>query len=343
MKRSVAILGPTPMFLRWAILQPCHLREIHAKRLPETTFRQLRAIRETSLAKIENRVFENIGVHPQASEEDASSALGFSLHEILEMHGGEAAVQHCCQPCPANVAAIEHPGLLAGCYGWLPVDPSLDLDSITRGSLKSAARQETVADVAPLIQWVENASQPPAIQRELAELFPVGLQTWSRLFQGSSFTRLQLLTIEKIFLSVLHELKSANPRPAPPSLTTFVHAISTCRNRGLSFHFELVPAGYSDGLTWTISRHCGVCKFQANSETKTCPGCGQTGQQQSEIKLKVLGIRPYLQLSAIFGNEATRKFLTRYAAQRPEILPDTALPDTALPNAPPKNQNHGLH
>ena len=48
MKRSVAIWGPTPAFIRWAIEHPCELRDIEVDNLADGTFRQLRALRELS-------------------------------------------------------------------------------------------------------------------------------------------------------------------------------------------------------------------------------------------------------------------------------------------------------
>ena len=52
MKRAAAIIGPTPSFVRWTILQPCPFRQIDDSH-PYEAFRQLRNLREVSLGLIE--------------------------------------------------------------------------------------------------------------------------------------------------------------------------------------------------------------------------------------------------------------------------------------------------
>ena len=66
MKRSVAIVGPTPAFLEWSIAQECRLRDLDVEQpvdLPSQTFRQLRSVRELGVGRVEGRVFEGTCVH----------------------------------------------------------------------------------------------------------------------------------------------------------------------------------------------------------------------------------------------------------------------------------------
>ena len=132
------------MFVRWAVLQACPLRELYPQRLPETTFRQLRAIREISLATIEHRVLENICIHPDARSELSAEALGIPIEEVMALVGGLDFVQQCCCSCPANAGGVSQPGLFAGCYGWLPSDLRFDFDEIIRGRHGKSDRKSVV-------------------------------------------------------------------------------------------------------------------------------------------------------------------------------------------------------
>ena len=106
MKRSVAIFGPTPQFVRWAIAHPCPLRSLDLEKLPDTTFRQLRGIRELSNGVVENRIVESICLHPDSTSADVESARGFPAEEILEAFGSHEQVQECCGDCPANAVSV---------------------------------------------------------------------------------------------------------------------------------------------------------------------------------------------------------------------------------------------
>lgn len=117
MKRSVAITGPTPAFLRWAIARPCPLRPIDDHRFVDRTFRSLRNLRELSNAIDEDRVIEEFCLHPNTwqrtefegdeMESPANNAsdeiLGFGVDEIVAPFQGTAAVNEACHACPANV------------------------------------------------------------------------------------------------------------------------------------------------------------------------------------------------------------------------------------------------
>lgn len=119
MKRSVAILGPTPSFVRWAIRIPCALRQIDVDNLPDATFRQLRSLRELSLARSENRVQGGICFHATETE-TVDAALGFFADEVSDFFGGVDNIQAACGKCVANAVSRSQAGeeVWAGCYGW---------------------------------------------------------------------------------------------------------------------------------------------------------------------------------------------------------------------------------
>ena len=320
MKRSVAILGSTPSFVRWAINRPCAFREIYPQRLPETTFRQLRAIREVSVAESENRIHESICVHPYANANDADSALGFPIDEVVDLLGGSQLIADTCKTCPANAVAIQQPGLWAGCYGWFTSALNFDFRSVTLGlnhetqqnSLNNASNQG-VSDSQKndLIQLINRAAQRANLKSAIARTFSETTPIWFALWQSTVLNSDQLAILDLLIQDVIKHLKQLETNLSFQDLVRFADAISICRQHSFPLHAELVPAGHSDGLHWTIGRHCGRCKNSLMPTRKQCPACGERGNQRNEIKLKVLGIRPYLNLSQVYGREATQQFLRR--------------------------------
>ena len=188
MKRSVAILGPTPSFLRWAIGHPCPLREPVDQGLAASTFRQLRGVRELSLAQIEDRIVEGVGLHPDASPTAPEQALGFSVAEIVAPFGGLDHVTHCCQGCPANAGSNIQPRLLAGCYGWLPADLETDFEEVVRGQSIHRGRFANPDHDHRIVEMLEKVVLECAPGPDLAEHFlptsPVWYGLWSRAISG---------------------------------------------------------------------------------------------------------------------------------------------------------------
>ena len=325
MNRSVAIIGPTPSFLRWAIRQPCPLREFVDGNLPAATFRQLRGLRELSVAKIEGRIFEQVGIHPQAKSTDPFAALGFSSTEIVDPLGGMDFVEKCCGDCPANTGALSRPKLMAGCYGMLPVDLNIDFETIGRGNINHDQGIETRKSTPFLIEFVEQAVDELKIENELRKEFLPTAPWWFGLWSEPVLSVDRLELVEAVFKRVLSQLQKKNEPQKPDNqglvsanysclenLIRFVDAVSICHERRLPLHVDLVPAGNSDGRCWTISRHCGICKYPKTEKRIPCPVCGSQGHEQNEIKHRVLGLRPYLHLHLIFGTTQTQDFLIRY-------------------------------
>ncbi len=322
MKRSVAIVGPTPMFVRWAILNPCQLRELYPQRLPESTFRQLRALREISLAAIEERIFDQVCIHPDASSRNAADALGILIDEISSLVGGLDFAHRCCENCPANAGGVSQPGLLAGCYGWIPGDLRFDFDRIIRGNQNEVLAATPQFQHHDLSELIEITIQQLDLPNHLAQHFPRWKPWWFGLWSREELTEAQLELLEIIFTHTIDQFDRALereptntlslPSTAKQDLIRFRDAIRACRSHGLQLHVELIPAGNSDGLRWTLLRHCAVCKRTTDPKATNCDVCGAVGYQQNEIKLKVLGIRPYLNLVSIFGLEATENLLKRF-------------------------------
>jgi hypothetical protein len=357
------------MFVRWAIELDCPLREIRPERLPETTFRQLRAIRELSLARMQRRVQAGFCLHPSNRKESPEKALGFSVDEVVNLFGGMQAVDDRCQGCRANAGAELDKNFWAGCFGIVAADLRWNLDDIIRGQLTSAEDQSSLpcrglADAKLQESSIENveASEfdlPRIVNRVSAQQSPGNavahsddeLPCWVKLWKERVPGSGQLLLLEQTFERVLEDLdsnfaQSADVQsavcgaplkaggdcsaPLKPNASStggtarsefnfephttrdsrqFLQAIRRCRRHELSLHVELVPAGFSDGLHWRLQPHCQVCKQTWLDPLQSCLICGADGKYQNEIKLKVLGLRPYLKLAEMIGLAETKRIL----------------------------------
>ena len=307
MKRSAAILGPTPQFVRWAINYRCPLREINIDDLSKSSFRELRSLRALSEGIRENRVFEDVCFHNSLnSTSDAASkaeARGFFVDEVLSVFGERDHIEACCIPCPAN----SDDGLgtaWAGCFGWLPADPSWNAESASE-SIQSA---ESPSDgkLARLVseQIIEMAD-------EFSANFPSLPINWYGLWMSGVFRRAQLEFLRRVFENV-----SQTEDPEVNSNQHFrqmFDAIQRCEKSELDLHVELVPAGFSDGLGWKILAHCEICKCGRDAAMGcSCPGCNSTRTPARARVQRVLGYRPYLMLKHVLGEAETVDLVTRY-------------------------------
>jgi hypothetical protein len=298
MKRSAAVIGPTPQFVRWAIAEPCPLRELDPDNLPESTFRQLRSIRALSEGISEGRVFEQICVHPSVtSVSEVEHARGFSVEEILDLWGGRQHLDRCCHTCPANAC-----GPWAGCFGWLPADSSWSLDRAEAGP--DGKPLPVVEDLPRVLDSV--------LQRRLKHPFEVEFGSWKHWY---GLWRYRVLTPGQ--LRVLHSalelaIELAKNRAM---LSQLLLATDRCLRFERELHVELVPPGFSNGSNWVVSAHCPDCKCAVQTGN-VCAGCQRAGNFVAERKLKVLGYRPYLRLSQLLGEKATARFVERYVASK---------------------------
>lgn len=323
MKRSVAIFGPTPQFVRWAIWHPCQLRDPDSANLPDITFRQLRGLREFSIGLIEDRVFEGICVHPDATSDRAANAMGFAGHEVLDAHGNEAIVANCCGRCPANALQEHRPGIWAGCYGWLPGTSSFCFETTLKSTNTSkdvSDSRETGESDFDVVQLLDESIDESNKAAQIDDLFMKTSPRWYGIWADSILSGNRINLLLEVFDQIVLRSASAIDHPSNMStdLVSFRDALQRCAKHDLNMHVELIPPGYSDGQTWTLADHCPDCKSEMpeGKRQKTCPACGRNGSPHGARKSKVLGLRPYVQLAGIMGESKTAEFLRRYESRR---------------------------
>ncbi len=325
MKRSVAILGPTPPFVRWAILHECSLRQLESENLPDVTFRQLRGLRELSVGMLECRVWEGICIHPDATSAAPKQALGFPINEVIDAYGDEQFVASCCTNCPANSVARDQPGIWAGCYGWLPTSADFSFEISSKHSRRT--RSETSAAQRPtkargesdqlLVDLLEDVVQQHALIAEMHALFPETSPRWYGIWQNQQLNSQQVEFLIRVFEALVAQVSSMTPGSFGFTfdLLRFLSALRCCREHSLELHVDLIPPGISDGTTWTQFAHCPTCKCAlkyGEPATQICPACGRKGNPHGERKGKVLGLRPYVNLCGVLGEPGTRDFLERF-------------------------------
>ncbi|MEM9410106.1 MAG: hypothetical protein AAGA30_03265 [Planctomycetota bacterium] len=281
MKRAAAILGSTPSFVRWAIRHPCSLRQLTDKDLPNQSFRQLRSIRELSIAKIENRIINDICIHPE-NYHSGDTIRGFPIAEITSLYESFESLEKNCKECPANAVGHESEGqVLAGCYGWL-LSRDQDIDWITQFETKTI--------------------EAPLSSDEL----PQGTRNWFQIWQRRSWYGQYANRLYEFLKSISMGSKT------PTAMLDLIRAAEQCSQHQMTLETELIPAGFSDGLTWRIESHCSNCRCEAGMG-KSCPECGSR-QIHPETKKKVLGLRPYMLLKSILGPKHADELATRAVA-----------------------------
>ena len=288
MKRAAAIIGPTPSFVRWSIAYDCKFRQLDGQSPTYQAFRQLRHLREVSLARIENRVVDGFCIHGTQNQ-DAQSARGFSIDEVLDFFGSADDIDGTCGNCPA--AAAKYRGLSsahqqwAACYGWMPAES----DSV---QLIPAFNELTFSNADfGNIQTVNNTQS-----------------TWHKVWQTNQWHGLQLNSLQQL----LRQVQENSDHLLHSEFIDLLDAVTACCEHGLTLDTELIPSGRSDGVTWTIGNHCDCCKSEAPPNDKRCSQCGSAGAWRPAAKRKVLGLRPYMILKDIIGMSATESLLQLY-------------------------------
>ena len=297
MKRSAAILGPTPPFLSWTIALPCPFRDPDAKNVTNATFRELRSLRAIAVGEIEGRIVDGICIHPQAADVEVDQAKGFPVAEVYAAYGGKANMEATCHACPANVPICEAElvggGDLskAGCFGWLPFGDSQENSPGFMGLLECG---DLSSD--SLLELFETAFQANAD----SGLFPKTSPAWFGVWSQKKFSQQQL----SVMVRVCEEVDSDSI-----AWRRLVRALRVSLEHGLDLQFELTPSGFSDGSWWRIASCCASCGV---SDSKTpCEVCGSKAAVFRERKTKVLGLRPYLNLVSIVGEEATKLLIEK--------------------------------
>jgi hypothetical protein len=294
MKRAAAILGPTPPFIRWAIEAPCpflRMPPANALRNPaQTRWRQLRSLKEVARARAEGRVHSG---YCFGSDANLTNVVGVKIEEVTAPLGGTEHVEANCRRCPANPQP--NPGQWAPCTGILPL-------VIPRETLL-----ETEQTWAEQLNWLD--------QKIIAELGHLGISenspgplNWHLAWHGPSLDSDRL----KLALRILDLSLERFPH------ATFEHAelkagLEHADRRAMKVWVEPVPIGWSDGQTWQLPAHCHSCgAIWRGSGAGICSSCRSASSYQAERRLKVLGLRPFIQLSSVLGSEAARTLFADY-------------------------------
>ena len=305
MKRSVAITGATPAFLRWAIWHPCELRPLDPYRFADQTFRKLRGIRELSIAKAESRCDDDFCFHPEAFEPNSPAVdhvRGFRREEIAAVFGGEDPVFASCLRCPANVLASRVEGVAAGCFGFMATT-EFDLQRLMSGYSQGSSPE------FDLVQSVQQAAEQIKIEPELSKWFGAGRIVWHRLWKQTILSRKQLAIVDQIFSTLVEANDKAT---IPDHVLDFARAVTACLQHEMRLHVELVPSGFADDETWKLNTACPDCKYEPElvKKLQKCVGCGRIGGMAEGQKFRVLGLRPYSVLAGIVGADRVSKALS---------------------------------
>ena len=288
MKRTAAVLGPTPPFIRWAIEHDCALRDLEVENLADQTFRQLRNVRELSKGYRENRVLEEICVHP-APITDTSLVRAFHADEVFDFFGDATALSEQCGNCHANCDARLKTDW-AGCFGLLPVN------------LHFTFGHTAQAQVMPADDLVALVDRAMAEKNSFYRL-------WTKKWIGEQ----AIGELASLFNSV------ASERPQNVPLRQFADACRRCTDHNMRLFAELVPGGFSDGIHWKLNRACEICRFESPTPREKgtpCPVCKNRHQDDLGKKAKVLGLRPYLLLERVLGRTQTQEFVERFKKER---------------------------
>ena len=313
MKRSVAVLGKTPQFVRWALARPCDLRNLDVTNLPDYTFRQLRNIRELSVAKKEDRVVDGICLRTPTVVSDPNELLGFIAEEVYDLSGEDHELDDLCGSCPANT--LKEGGLWTGCYGWLAADPVFSFDAPHGDGY--VPKESLVSDLTSVVEELE-------LKDRINEMFPVrSVPYWYALWQAETPTKGQLEILQVVLRELLRKIdmaKAANGvnRRGVNSVSQFLKAVELAVEHDLKLHLELVPPGFSDGQTWATKDNCPTCKcseWEPVSHGKKCVACGRVGNLLTGRRSKVLGFRPYMKLVGILGPEKTKSLMAQYQSK----------------------------
>ena len=305
MKRQVAILGPTPEFLRWSVRQTCLMRADTEVSSVDQTEKRLHAIRVAGQAIGQGRVFHGIavdripGVDVAVNGEPLSARnvpldapKGFRLQEVFALWDraegdGQQAVEAACRSCVANLVGNRlQNGNLAGCHGWLLREPNL---AAFWRAFESVAAQ----------RWMYYRG---------SKFLPTDPH-WYGLWVSPTIGKLEL---EWLHASLTHAIKlvAISDCESNGGLRDFHRVVAGCLEHGLALDVEAMPRGNSDGLFWTLAPFCDRCRSTRPLGKKfACSVCGKPGGGHPAIKRKVRGLRPFVDLAIVLGKEGVEPFM----------------------------------
>jgi hypothetical protein len=298
MKRAAAILGPTPPFIRWAIEAPCpflRMPSTNASRSPaQTRWRQLRGLKEVARAQAEGRVHSGYCFSPDAN---MANVVGVKIDEVTATLGGTERVVTNCQHCSANPRP--QLGQWAPCTGLLPlVTPRETL-------------VETEQAWAEQLSWLNQRITAEVGHFGISENSPEPLN-WQLAWQGPS------LDSDRLKLAIQILALSAERFPhAAFEYSELRAGLEHADRQTMKVWLESVPIGWSDGQTWQLPAHCQSCgAIWLGSGTGICSSCRSASSYRAERRLKVLGLRPFVQLSSVLGSEAAQTLFTDYQSTK---------------------------
>ena len=205
---------------------------------------------------------------------------GFRMDDALEIYGGMTAVRRHCLACPANA----RPAGFAGCFGMLPVLEGFH-ESVESFFDRIAGKYEGL-------------------------FFPTNPR-WYGLWTQALLGRAQHACLLELFESP--EMAAMDRRETAELRAGLQIAMA----RELPIHVTLFPPGSVEGPWWRLAVHCPRCKaVWSVTKARECAVCGYVGHPAPEKKRHVRGMRPYVPLASLLGEEEAGRFLIKYGAFR---------------------------
>lgn len=310
MKRTAAIIGPTPAHLRWALEHACPWRRHEQRAYAESAARQLKILQEYSLARQQGRWFGGWCFRDPMPLNADQPVWGFSVNESLAPFGGLAHAEKVCGNCPANNSRAIDPNTraLASCFGWLQ---AMDV----RPGQESQDQTKIVTQWSAAIQSRLESAQ--GLLNDWERLFPVTKTKWYGIVAGSPLSARQI----ELLLKVLSIADSADALLGiPGEWQQFLQAMDRAWQGKLPLHLEWINAGISDGLNWSLPSFCPGCKAPRPEAQASCYECDNRRHPEPERRRKVLGMRPYVDLRRVLGDLQAYKLHSQYLKSRQDLL-----------------------
>lgn len=314
--------------IRWTVVRDCGLRDLGRRPLAEHAARQLQGLAEWSRARREGlchqgwclqpqpvpsqavegrQAFATDQATPEGTGSDDRRWLGFREDEVFAVFGGIPAVQAACHACPANMRAAD--GDVAGCWGTLAFWPgggssparTFGNQALPPDELRLGTGQ--TVEISDLAVWFEaELDSNPGWAAGFRGTFPATKPRWYGLWTGAEWKREQLEWLAG-FGGAEGGLRGS------AGWKRMVSAAAAALRKGLAFCYDRVPPGVSDGTCWRLASHCRVCAWP-RAEGGTCPCCGDAQAVVPARSRRVLGLRPWLDLSRLVDADQLRA-LTR--------------------------------